>query len=226
MKKKLYLQLHEQYAINNNANLSTIMTLVVSLVVVIGYYGYIFVNTSNKYRVGELFYDKEAGTYYLDVLLLVYCASILVLGILFCVCTYQGIAQRKEQFIIDAIRKKCEVDEDKILPEGYKPHDKNGLEVIQGLYGELIKIFFGVAVILTLLTCCRCIGCTQNNMILVNFIIPLIIIIAVLVYCILYYRKQQEKYKKRQDEFPKERKDQKKGKRCIETYERRIEEYE
>ncbi len=35
MKHELYKQLHEQYAVNNNANLSTVMTLIVALIAVI-----------------------------------------------------------------------------------------------------------------------------------------------------------------------------------------------
>ena len=89
-KDKIYLQLHEQYAINNNANLSTIMTLVIALIGVIGYYGYIFINTTNKFK-GNLFdlYISSQCQYHLEALILVYLASISILAIFFCLCTYQ-----------------------------------------------------------------------------------------------------------------------------------------
>jgi hypothetical protein len=35
---ELLKQLHEQYAINNNANLSSIVTLVAAMIVVVGYF--------------------------------------------------------------------------------------------------------------------------------------------------------------------------------------------
>ena len=44
MTQKLELQLHEQYAINNNANLSSIVTLICTILVIFGSYGYVFVH--------------------------------------------------------------------------------------------------------------------------------------------------------------------------------------
>ena len=139
-----------------------------------------------------------------------YCASILILGILFCICTYQGIAQRKEQFIIYAIREKYFKDKEKedkekdkeeyknILPDGYQPFDKKGLEVIQGLYGELVKIFFGVAIILTILTIWKiCFACLCNCIVL----FAMLFCCTLFCICCYYYCKQQCSYMDRQLEY-------------------------
>ena len=46
MEQELEKQLHEQYAINNNANLSSVIALLVSLFAAIGAYGYVFIHTT------------------------------------------------------------------------------------------------------------------------------------------------------------------------------------
>ena len=43
---ELEKQLHEQYAINNNSNLGSIIAILTTLVSVIGVYGYIFVHST------------------------------------------------------------------------------------------------------------------------------------------------------------------------------------
>ena len=126
----VYLQLHEQYAINNNANLSTIMALVIALIAVIGYYGFVFINTTSEFIDNSYdLYDPSKGMYSIKALMLIYLASISILTILVCLCTYQGIAQRKEQFIIHAIRVKRFSANSDILPNNYIPYLKKGLKV-------------------------------------------------------------------------------------------------
>lgn len=153
MQDELLKQLHEQYAVNNNANLGTIVTLVVAMIAVIGYFGYVYVHTGVDFSDDFGCLVKCSGEFYLDALLLIYFASVLVIAILIRLCIYQGVAQRKEQFIIDGIRSKYFKDglnkEDYIFPEGYTPYKKEGLQIVQGLYGELVKIFKSVFWILT-----------------------------------------------------------------------------
>lgn len=203
-KDKIYLQLHEQYAINNNANLSTIMTLVVALIVVIGYFGNVFIKTTNVFKDWSVFYNACTKTYYLDALILVYVASISILGILFCLCTYQGIAQRKEQFIIYDIRKRYLDDasennnEKKVhLPDLYHPYNKTGLSVIQGLYGELVKVFIIVFFVLTIALIPRVYDSINKLW------LPLFTIIVLFLLCFNYYTKQYSSYIKRQIEYEK-----------------------
>ena len=166
MQDELLKQLHEQYAVNNNANLGTIVTLVVAVIAVIGYFGYVYVHTGVEFSkdFGCLIAEEVNGVnvYYLDALLLIYLASVLVIAILIRLCIYQGVAQRKEQFIIDAIRSKyfgfyyfrksknTKANRRRIFPEGYTPYKKEGLQIVQGIYGELVKILKMVFWILTI----------------------------------------------------------------------------
>jgi hypothetical protein len=51
-KKKIFeleRQLHEQYAINNNSNLSSIIALMTALLAIFGVYGYVFIHTNIKF---------------------------------------------------------------------------------------------------------------------------------------------------------------------------------
>ena len=45
MQQELEKQLHEQYAINNNANLGNIIVLLTALIAVFGAYGYIYLHS-------------------------------------------------------------------------------------------------------------------------------------------------------------------------------------
>lgn len=137
----LFLQLHEQYAINNNANLSSVITIIVAAIAVIGVYGYVFVHSTLNFTDFGNLYDSCAELYSLEVLLLSSLTSILIVLILICVCFYQGVAQRKEQFIIHAIRSKISSKLLEILPNGYNPFFKFRLNIVQGLYGEIIRFF-------------------------------------------------------------------------------------
>lgn len=114
-------QLHEQQAINNNANLGSIVALIVALIVVFGYFGFVLVNTipdfSNNFACLKVI-EANCTYYYLDVLLLSYLISVFVLFVLMCLAIYQGIAQRKEQFITRAIRKKYRIIDIILLKNG------------------------------------------------------------------------------------------------------------
>lgn len=137
----LLLQLHEQYAINNNANLSSVITIIVAAIAVIGVYGYVFVHSTLCFTDFGNLYNSCTDLYSLDVLLLSSLTSILIVLIFICVCFYQGVAQRKEQFIIHAIRVKMSSKLLTLLPDRYNPFLKFGFKIVQGLYGEIIKFF-------------------------------------------------------------------------------------
>ena len=124
-KDELLSQLHEQYAVNNNANLSSMVTLIVGVIAVIGYYGYVFVHTVEDFGCGnELFMQGEHFT--MTTLLLTYLSATCILAILMRLCIYQGIAQRKEQIIIENIRKHYDTSNDfkNIFPDAvqYRLH--------------------------------------------------------------------------------------------------------
>lgn len=214
MQDELLKQLHEQYAVNNNANLGTIVTLVVAVIAVIGYFGYVYVHTGVDFSDDFGCLVKPNGEFYLDALLLIYLASVSVLAILIRLCIYQGVAQRKEQFIIHAIRKKYfgnnYLKDLKIFPKGYHPYGKKNINVLQGLYGELVKIFIGIFGILSICILFKLIA----NVVMfwwkdwafpgVLVLIACMAFVAAVCLCTyLYCKKQILSYEDREKEFPK-----------------------
>ena len=148
----LLKQLHEQYAINSNANLGSIIALITSVLVVMGYYGYAYIHTTPEFSHAFESLIIKDGLYYLDVLLLAFIVSSFILLFISCICIYQGVQQRKEQFIIDVIRRKKAGSVFEVLPQYYHPFNKKGLGIIQGLYGEFIKVIFIIEGFLILTT--------------------------------------------------------------------------
>lgn len=150
---QLELQLHEQYATNNNAYLGSIVVLLTALVVVFAGYGYVYLRTSLTMTTNfGVMLSGDALT--LDALLLTTLAVVGVIAICYVICAYQGCAQRKEQFIIDAIRRKYYGEDINdpfhLFPQDYSPWGKEGHQIFQGLYGLLMKLcyFAAAAVIL------------------------------------------------------------------------------
>ena len=158
--KKLELQLHEQYATNNNSNVSSIISLIIGLIAVLGFYGYVYVYSTTTFASnwGELVFKKndttccfkdatccseDATCYYLDVLILITMPAIIILNFIKHLCIYEGYYQRKEQFIVYAIRHKYyegKVPLGDLYPKSYHPFKKRIENVPQGLFGEIIKI--------------------------------------------------------------------------------------
>jgi hypothetical protein len=139
-KTKLEMQLHEQYAINSNAILGTMLTLFVALLAVIGAYGYVFLHTGNLMCIKSDTEFSFAGLIYTAI------AAILVLSIIAWFSIIVGYRQRKEQFVTDAIRKQhYTIDEyNKIYPKGYEPTNKGGvINPMQFPYDT----FFGISII-------------------------------------------------------------------------------
>ena len=153
MQQAFEKQLHEQYAINNNSNWSSIVSLFAAIIAVFYGFGYIFVNSSVHFAVSfDNLYCSSTGNYSFDAFLFMVMSTFIVIGIMRYICLYQGYHQRYEQFIIYAIRfhyyrEAPEKVTPKIFPHGYSPFktkqyiDSEGEEcLIQGLFGELFKI--------------------------------------------------------------------------------------
>ena len=128
----LLLQLHEQYAINNNSSMGAIVSLLVSMIAAIGAYGYVWTHCG--------FDSKE---FVLTDLTFAAIGASFILLVMSYICMYQGTSQRLEQFITYKIRIKYQTDSG-VFPKGYEPYNKKELEVVQGLYGEFVKIFLFV----------------------------------------------------------------------------------
>lgn len=197
-------QLHEQYAVNNNSHLTSIITLLVGLFAVIGFYGKVFVEST------LIFEDRLKG-YSLTDLLWMYLFSFFSISIMMIICIYQGSSQRFEQFITYAIRNKyhLKIDQDpKIFPSNYMPFGKNGLSFVQGLYGEFVKLFTITIHLLTLsfiykliMNAIECWGNGLNveGIALCVAIFVCVFIIGLNVILVLY--KRESKYKRLEKEY-------------------------
>ena len=128
---KLLMQLHEQYAINNNSSMGTIVSLLVSMFAAISGYGYVWTHCGTASKNFEL----------VDLTFAAVGASFILLVMSY-ICMNQGTSQRLEQFITYKIRDRCKITT--FFPKGYDPYFKKGLDVVQGLYGEFVKIFLFV----------------------------------------------------------------------------------
>ena len=141
IKDELLIELHKQYAINNNSYFSSIVVFIVALFAAFGGYGYVFIHSNNRYDFFKLV--DNTNHFSIDAVILTAVILLFVIVVISKICIYQGIAQRNEQFIIYKIRKKYNLTYDskeKILPPGYHPFNKDHFQVVQGLYGELLNI--------------------------------------------------------------------------------------
>ena len=120
-------QLHEQYAINNNSNLSAVVSIIVALLAVFYGYGYVFLHTTNTFSQNYLeMCLKNSDLYTLDALVFATMATLIVTGILRHICLHLGYKQRFEQFITFALRCKyyqsnIQQMRPKIFPRNYHP---------------------------------------------------------------------------------------------------------
>lgn len=140
MKDELELQLHEQYAINNNANVSSFIAMIGALIVAFTGYGYVLY----QYLMGDVCCCKMA-----DAETMVHIATfavLVVIFILYMVAIEVGAGQRSNQFVIHNIRKKAysKTQYEEVFPKGYDPFDKGFCGFVQGIYDTLSKIFFGL----------------------------------------------------------------------------------
>lgn len=145
MQEQIEMQLHEQYAKNNNANVSSVVTLFVTMLASVGAYGYVFLYSENlanfEYEI-DLTMLYDSGHFSFVALLLVAIAAIVVLIMIAYICVSLGCRQRKEQFIIYAIRRKYyygDMRDTKIYPNRYDPFEKRGLKMVQSPYDYFIR---------------------------------------------------------------------------------------
>lgn len=145
-------QLHEQYAINNNKRTSTLISLFVALVVVLGYFGYMYVHS-------ELVAAKDFGgfvlkqTYTIEPFLFSGSVSLFIVWIINRLAILQGASQREFQFIVQKIRDKHGMDKT-IFPDHFHPMQKTIKNFVQGLCGELVlisEVVYWAILVLTLL---------------------------------------------------------------------------
>jgi hypothetical protein len=138
---ELERQLHEQYAINNNANIGSFVSFVVALLALFGFFGYAFVFSSNEFSIdGKLI---KNGIMSLDVFFLF---SIIVIGMLFflsLVSIQLGYSCRSNQIIIDRIRNQYFGKNKKIVfGKSYSPLKKTWYNYVQDYFNLFYWMFF------------------------------------------------------------------------------------
>lgn len=204
-------QLHEQYAINNNAGMQSVVSLLVGMFAVLGGFGYVWLH------VGSRCSEKAENCFNGEQLLFVLAASLIVLLIMTYICMFQGTRQRCDQFIVQKIREKafnckyeavtgkiskCDdapkkngmaIEYDDVFYEGYHPYNKCGLSIIQGLYGEFAKIFAFVGAVLCSVSYYKLIGVALYEKLAIYTVFCLI---AYALLWILFLVRMIYKYKK------------------------------
>lgn len=123
-------QLHEQYAINNNSNAGTLVSLIGSLLFVMTGYGYVLY----QYRTCQC-----------DDIAIVNLSAIIAMAVmmlLYYISVSLGANQRMEQFITFAIRAKYYKSESymQTFPHNYYPFKKDFFGFVQGLYNLWSKV--------------------------------------------------------------------------------------
>lgn len=147
---ELESQLHEQYAINNNANVGSFVSFTVALLALFGFFGYSYVYSSNEFSAnGKLISN---GIMTLDVFLLF---SIIVVGMLFflsLISLQLGYSSRSNQIIIDRIRTKNFGTKNKkiIFGKSYSPKGKTWKSYIQDYFNMFYWLFFSGQILLIL----------------------------------------------------------------------------
>lgn len=137
---ELEKHLHEQYAINNNSNAGTLVSLIGSLLVVMTGYGYVLY----QYRICQC--DDTA------IVNLAAIIAMAVMMLLYCISVSLGANQRMEQFITFAIRAKhYKADRYKeIFPKGYLPFKKGYCKFVQGLYNIWTKVMLLAIIVIAM----------------------------------------------------------------------------
>ncbi len=202
-------QLHEQYAVNNNSSLSSVVSLIVGLFTAIGFYGYAFVFCTNEFETRS-FYSNSFSLTQLSIIAIF---SMLFLTIIIHICIYQGSSQRLEQFIVNQIRIKNGIinqnGSSEIFPSSYKPSGKRGLRIIQGLYGEIVKISAALELFIIVSLLVRYMLYIKSSFpssVSIEDVLVVSVVLILFVYfagCNLYFLyKRENDYLKREREFP------------------------
>lgn len=209
MQQQLEMHLHEQYATNNNATLSSMLTLFVTMLAVLAGYGCVFLNSQAECEPESLL--KVGDLYTISALLLTTSASTLILAAIAYICIETGYKGRMEQFITYAIRKKYYRTEEaflEIFPKGYTPFKKDGnwITPIQSPYDTFLHITTVSMILINIVTtvrvlcsACNC-GCCCCDMVLLVYIqmLTLLVFLIAVMYCL---KRCYGKYLKRAFEY-------------------------
>jgi len=134
-------QLHQQYAENDNNRIGVFTSFIIGIIALFGLYGYVFVNTNSRE-----YWNFNSLEYLL--------MSFITIGILFflaLLALYFGYSLRRDQIIINNIRKNRYKDDEKmkkIFKKLYNPHDKDYFNFLPDFYNLFFWLFFSSEIFL------------------------------------------------------------------------------
>lgn len=202
MKQELQKQLHEQHAINNNEHTKSFVSFVVALLALFAGYGIVYADTDFIEVVCgccgcNSIIEPADSKYSVDEFALMSIVTMGMLCFLSCISIIIGYAQRRDQIVVNNIRK------DYGFESGYTdPKDKTFCKFIPDYYRAFYRLFlcaliFVAVVSICKLTCCfRCWHiCCCNCWVCVVMIVAAVIflLISIGTSCYYYFYKYKEK---------------------------------
>jgi magnesium-transporting ATPase (P-type) len=176
---ELEKQLHEQYAINNNANVGSFVSFVVALLALFVFFGYSFIFSTNQFSTKEGLI--KGGILTLDVY---YLFTIIVIGMLFflsLVSLQLGYSNRSNQIIIDRIRETYfKKNKGRIFGKNYSPKKKTWCNFIQDYFNLFYWLFFCGQLLILIFTIYK----TFQNICLKNTTLSYWVILVIFVFLI------------------------------------------
>lgn len=179
-------QLQSQYLANKSSTFSSYATLIGSALVVMGAFGHVLIAKGNEYS--------------LEALIIVTFSTIYILGAILYISLYLGFSQRYEQFRVYAciqdknggkpfhkIDTNITISESS-LPSRYYPFGKEGIDIAQGLYRELVKVLFLTVIAVFALFICKIISLIIQGRISIDSFYPSIpYLVFALLFIIISY---------------------------------------
>ena len=194
MYEELQKQLHDQYAKTNDAIFGSLIAFLLGMIGSLCSYGYVFIYSGNSKVDALVVLCSDSGIFRPEALTLMTVVTLFTLSTIVTVFMTQGFAQRKQQFIIYKIREFNGGDQWKtILPKGYCPYGKKGLDIFQGFYGLFTKISIPIYVIIWASSLVRLKSLEANELCLFYDIVAGVAILIMPVYT---YIKKNNNYKK------------------------------
>ena len=152
MQKELELQLHEQFAINNNANSNSFVAMLGALIIAFTGYGYVLY----QFLMGDYGRCCCQNAKAQAMVHIATIAVLVVILILYVVAVHIGASQRSDQFVIHKIRGNAYAHDmsrfKDIYGKGYSPVGKSFMCFVQGFYNSLSWMLLAIYSVIAFVT--------------------------------------------------------------------------
>ena len=207
MREFIYQDIHRGYSDNFNSILQSCMSLLIASLGVLWSFGYVFLYSTNE--LPSCWFEMQGNNFLnLKALCFTTISALIALTGIIMLLMYQGVAGRNEQFITHSIRRISEIVESnvhEIFPKDYHPYQKEDFKIMQGLYGEIVKLLIGISIIIYGITFIRMaiLDCRITKVCLFSSSFLLLFFTGIFIPFILcwYWKKQKRKYEHRRDEY-------------------------